>query len=338
MSAGLTPPHLATIIMAMHAARYHLILFQAPTERDPLSYFSAPLLYHIQEQLERIDTPVKETAIDVWLESSGGDANAAYRMVLALRCRCSRLQAIIPNVAKSAATLFALGTEAIYMAPAAELGPLDAQIQHPEKENMRVSALDVTNALQWIGRYAVNSVVRGGAEILRWTDLTRQDVLREFLGFTAEFLQPLVQKLDPHLLHRAANELRIARDYAVRLLTTRRLEHLDAESAAALASHLVEDYPAHDFVICRDEARENGLPVLDLENYDRKEAVRTLFRRFQKQWLGNVPAASPSCVQLIRDDELAGALQQPHEPSAAGEHTDEAHQPHEVADRPPSED
>lgn len=309
----------------MSDARYHLIVFQSGSPRDPLGFFDGPLLDRIQRLTESISTSPQATLIDVWLESRGGDANVAYRMALELRERCKTLRVIIPNAAKSAATLFALAAEAIYMAPAAELGPLDAQIQHPERENVLVSALDVANALTWIGQYAVTSTVRGGAEILRSTNLTRQDVLREFLAFTAQFLQPLVKKLDPHLLHRAANELKIASEYAVKLLRTRRAMAPMGFDPAVVAQNLVEGYPAHDFVISRDEAGGLGLPVGPLESYDRRELLLKHYWRFRE----NVRASWPDCssrVTLLRDDDLDRHELQHQDDEPPSEPNHEGHQ------------
>jgi len=47
----------------------------------------------------------------------------------------------VPRYAKSAATLLALGADRILLGKFAEIGPLDAQFDDPERE-YRLSALD----------------------------------------------------------------------------------------------------------------------------------------------------------------------------------------------------
>ena len=77
---------------------------------------------------EEIESPKECTEIDVWLDSPGGKANAAYKIALLLRSRAAKLRVVVSDYAKSAATLLVLAADEIYMAGAAELGPLDAQI------------------------------------------------------------------------------------------------------------------------------------------------------------------------------------------------------------------
>ncbi len=92
-------------------ALYHLILFQGG--RDEINRL---MVQRIQTQLDReITTPREQNEIDIWIESPGGDAHAAYKLILDLRQRCKRLRAVIPDYAKSAATLLALGVDEIYM-------------------------------------------------------------------------------------------------------------------------------------------------------------------------------------------------------------------------------
>lgn len=77
-------------------------------------------------------------------------------MFLDLQYRCRKLRAVVPDYAKSAATLFLLGVDEFFMAPSAELGPLDAQIEYPDREGVTVSALDVSKALGFLGDFAAD--------------------------------------------------------------------------------------------------------------------------------------------------------------------------------------
>lgn len=74
--------------------------------------------------------------------SPGGMARYAYELAMLLRRHCGGFVAVIPRYAKSAATLLALGADEILMNVHAELGPLDAQIYDPERQEGHRSALD----------------------------------------------------------------------------------------------------------------------------------------------------------------------------------------------------
>lgn len=67
--------------------------------------------------------------LHVMLSSPGGDGEVAVRLVRAMQARCSELIMIIPDMAKSAATLMCLGADGILMGPASDLGPVDPQFQ-----------------------------------------------------------------------------------------------------------------------------------------------------------------------------------------------------------------
>lgn len=69
-----------------------------------------------------------EEDLHLIISSPGGDGEAAVRLVRSMQHRCRELTVIIPNQAKSAATLLALGAHRILMAPFSDLGPVDAQI------------------------------------------------------------------------------------------------------------------------------------------------------------------------------------------------------------------
>ena len=62
------------------------------------------------------------------LRSPGGDGEQAVRAIRVLQSRCSKLVLIVPDMAKSAATLLALGADEIRLAPASDLGPVDPQM------------------------------------------------------------------------------------------------------------------------------------------------------------------------------------------------------------------
>ena len=68
--------------------------------------------------------------IDLVIQSGGGQGTVAEKIVEMIRAYCkNRFRVIVPNLAKSAATMLALGADEIIMGVTSELGPIDPQIQ-----------------------------------------------------------------------------------------------------------------------------------------------------------------------------------------------------------------
>jgi hypothetical protein len=242
-----------------------------------------------------------EVEVDVWLESPGGDAHAAYKLALILRHVACCVRIVVPDYAKSAATLLALVGDEIYLAPGAELGPLDAQI--PEEGHIHgvISALNIARAADEVARDAVALAGRGGAELLYRTGLSRAETLNAMLRFSASFSEPLVRQLDPRLVHQAKELLRVTTRYATQLL-----ERTVGPRAEEIAQKLVEDFPTHGFVISYDDAEELGLPVRPIGEYDLLATVRSLHRTVEDT--GDVVHFAPMDEFLAadKDDEKDG--------------------------------
>ena len=67
------------------------------------------------------------TDLHLMLHSPGGDGETAVRITRSAQARCKELTVIVPDRAKSAATLVAVGAHHIIMGPASDLGPIDPQ-------------------------------------------------------------------------------------------------------------------------------------------------------------------------------------------------------------------
>lgn len=67
--------------------------------------------------------------LDLWINSPGGNAQTAEKIVAACRAGCSgEFRVVVPNMAKSAATMTALCADQIVMGYLSELGPIDPQV------------------------------------------------------------------------------------------------------------------------------------------------------------------------------------------------------------------
>lgn len=66
--------------------------------------------------------------LDLIVDGPGGDGTIAEKVIDLCRCYCKTFRVIVPNRAKSAATIIALGTDEIVMGHTSEIGPIDAQV------------------------------------------------------------------------------------------------------------------------------------------------------------------------------------------------------------------
>lgn len=75
-----------------------------------------------------------ESDVDLVLHSRGGNPDAAEKLMQMVRRRVGEaaLRVVVPDYAKSAATLMALGADTIAMSDTSELGPIDPQIWFPD--------------------------------------------------------------------------------------------------------------------------------------------------------------------------------------------------------------
>ena len=212
-----------------------------------------------------------QTTVDLWLNSPGGSARSAYKIALLLRSIACRVRVVIPDYAKSAATLLSLVADEIYMGPAAELGPLDVQLDYEKNPGMRVSALDRIGNLNQITEAAREIVLGLGGEVRYKTRLGRAETVSVMADLASSLLKPLVSQVDPTILHQSNRMLKEAADYGKRLMLTR--EDCPRELAMSLPERLTKDYPTHGYAISLDETVELGLPVRPIAEYEFCEQV-----------------------------------------------------------------
>jgi len=150
-TAPLTEPHVqhstegatkTPLYEAYHNDRYHrqdLIRdIQDATGRVLLSYVAG-----VQASIQRDDVlgfvdllcrVEPGSDVDLIIHSGGGDIDAAEKLISMVRAKVGEgtLRVVVPDYAKSAATLMALGAHAIVMSDSSELGPIDPQVPFPD--------------------------------------------------------------------------------------------------------------------------------------------------------------------------------------------------------------
>ncbi len=127
------PPPQSPVFHAQNASRYD----RQTLVRDYQSRFECRLVvmfdeifpYSIALFEELIFDANPEEDLHVMLSSPGGDGETAVRLVRSAQARCRELTVVIPDSAKSAATILALGAHNLLMGPTSDLGPVDPQFQ-----------------------------------------------------------------------------------------------------------------------------------------------------------------------------------------------------------------
>ena len=246
-----------------------------------------------------------QTTVDLWLNSPGGSARSAYKIALLLRSIACRVRVVIPDYAKSAATLLSLVADEIYMGPAAELGPLDVQLDYEKNPGMRVSALDRIGNLNQITEAAREIVLGLGGEVRYKTRLGRAETVSVMADLASSLLKPLVSQVDPTILHQSNRMLKEAADYGKRLMLTR--EDCRRELAMSLPERLTKDYPTHGYAISLDEAAELGLPVKPIAEYEFCEQVIACYDENQ--------ASRTDVIDVLNVIEIADATAADEKPA-----------------------
>lgn len=92
---------------------------------SPITHVTCYRLLKIIRKLGALDK------LDLLIDSSGGDIDAAAKIIKALRNHCKSFSVIIPCFCKSAATLIAISSDEQVMCKASELGVADPQVREP---------------------------------------------------------------------------------------------------------------------------------------------------------------------------------------------------------------
>lgn len=181
-------------------------------------------------------------AIDVIVDSGGGDIDAAYNLALLFRkYGPKRLNYIIPRWAKSAATLLVCSGDSILMTPVAELGPVDPQITEINPIERRVEQFSPLHI-----------------------DSTLELIRDEFDKGNADLAKGLMERLQwPLTLGSFRKSLDIGRQYLTKLLSSRMVKG-DHRTATEISTRLTTGYADHGFCINVDEAKEIGLNAQEI--------------------------------------------------------------------------
>ncbi len=188
------------------------------------------------------------------LHTPGGMAEAAQTIVDYLRSKFSAIDVLVPTYAMSAGTMIALGCDRIVMGRQSQLGPTDPQLIVGNRP------------------FSAHSIVE-----------QFEEAKGEICGnpILAHAWAPVLRSFGPALLQEARKSIAygqtLVRDWLKKYMFSGRSD--PAALAEAVAEHFGgNQHGSHGRRIDRDEARRQGLEVIDLEDdQDLQEEVLTLY-------------------------------------------------------------
>ncbi len=212
-----------------------------------ITYIASP--YHplpaiIQQDIPFVEDLLRSSSADegvLMINSPGGSGEAAEKILLMCRKRYPKsFRVIVPDSAKSAATMIALGSDQIIMGYLSELGPIDPQFM-TDQLGPGIPARSLIDGLE---------------------------IIREKVGQgdPIQLYYPMLSQIRPELIARAQSAIDESREFAEKWLKTYQLKD-NPKQAKQVAEWLsVSDkqkrYKSHGKVINAEEcAEELGLNV-----------------------------------------------------------------------------
>jgi hypothetical protein len=228
------------------------------------------------------------------ITSPGGDPNAAEKVLIMCRERFTEgFFVIVPNYAKSAATMLALGSDTILMGYLAELGPIDPQIQLSSPLGPSLPARSFIDGLENI----------------------RTKVKKD--GDPVQMYLPMLSQIKPEIIAICLSAIEDSRSFAEKWLKKCMLKN-DPKQAEYVADWLSkgEKYKSHGKVIGFQEAKDILKLMVDKIDKDSElwDCIWELYLRstLQLQLSGGAKLFENEKVSLTLNIDVA-TLPQPRE-------------------------
>jgi hypothetical protein len=182
--------------------------------------------------------------IFLFIKSSGGNGQAALRIVNLLRQNTKQIVALVPLECASAATMMALGADSIKMGPLAYLTAVDSSLTH------ELSPVDRNNYLVSVSQDELNRVLR----LWRESSISKTDT------------NPY-RDLYTHIHPLVFGAIDRASSLSIRLCDEILSYHMkDEGERERISKHLNSAYPSHGYPIMLREAQRIGLSVSELDS------------------------------------------------------------------------
>jgi hypothetical protein len=226
---------------------------RAHYDADILLYFGPVQRPHDDFLIDHCPKHKKRKNVLLVISTTGGDANAAYRIARAIQnnYQDGQFLAYVDGVCASAGTLLVMGANKLILSPHAELGPIDVQLRKADEVGERTSGLTPIQALTYLMGHSMM--------VFRHHFMSMRFDTNYGLGFstklasqvsaevTAELVGKLCEQIDPLRVAEVNRWLSIASEYGKRIARNVKEGGLE---------RLLMAYPSHEFVIDPTEAKE----------------------------------------------------------------------------------
>lgn len=211
-----------------------LIVYATSTRHGVEAKMAGDVVREFIDQMDAVDSTAR--SVDVLIHSTGGDPLAAWKLVSVLRERFDNVATLVPFMAFSAATLFALGADEIVMGPHASLGPIDPQLITPAR----------AFSFEELGAF------------LRFL---REEVKLTEQAHAADLMEKLLGTVDPLMIGKAKRASELSTAVGERLLLTHMKNAEEKSNAREIANNLNKSFFDHGDAISRRRARELKLKI-----------------------------------------------------------------------------
>ncbi len=195
------------------------------------------------------DTACQNENCILILTTWGGDPDAGYRIMRALRRYYQKITMYVFGRCKSTGTLMALAADDIVMSDFGEFGPLDIQLAKDD-ELQNTSGLNIIQSLMSLNEQMFRSFEENFLALKRKSRhaITTRTAAEICSKLSVGLFSPISAQIDPHKFGETQRAINIAEKYGKRLLHKPHLHETLIK--------LMVGYPSHGFVIDFDEAKK----------------------------------------------------------------------------------
>lgn len=302
------------LIEALQAARggTNVIVYVTSTRDGIDANMAMDVVPQVYKHLRAAGLNKDESRVDLLIHSNGGDGVVPWRLVSLIREFASEFTVLVPNRAYSAATLMALGADAVFMHPMGVLGPIDPTVG---------TAFNPTNPDNPGQKLGISV-----EDVSSYIALVKEDVGIRHEEELVQAFKMLAEKIHPLALGTVKRSTSQSRMLAERLMRSRKSGPvLDDHSISEIIEKLTSKLYFHGHPIHRSEARDElKLPyVMDApdnvadamwalyEAYADDLSLDRAFNPFDEA-TGGTPTALPNPPQIVGPGQIVPSIPSVH--------------------------
>lgn len=264
-----------------------LVVYVTSQRQGAIGSMAGDVIDELIDQIRTIDKNA-DTAVDLLIESTGGDPLASWRIISLLRSSFKKVNVLVPHSAFSAATLLALGADEIVMGPFGSLGPIDPQITTRKKDGttQQFGYEDVASFLSFVRE-------EGG--------ITEQQYIKGAF-------EKLCEVVEPPVLGFAKRSSSLSISIGEKMLQMHMTDPESKIKASAIAKKLNKSFFSHGHALGRKEADEIGLRVTE-PDAELAKLIWDVHEDFESELQTRTPF--DPLAEYLRHPDAAPLLQSP---------------------------